>query len=131
MMLADQTIDQLLETALWQAGPDEDGTGEPYDWNYSVSDFEPDSRSDFIAQFRAFVNANPVTIDAYMAHTARGMDDVAHDYVLTRNGHGTGFWDRCYCGKDRCYAGDTLTTAVKAEGEFTVYSGDDGRLYIS
>lgn len=35
-----------------------------------------------------------------------------HDFALTRNGHGAGFWDRGYGG-----AGDYLTRQARAYGE--------------
>lgn len=49
-----------------------------------------------------------------------------HDFWLTRNGHGAGFWDRGY-GK----VGDRLTDAAHAWGTSDIYIGDDGKLYVS
>lgn len=43
-----------------------------------------------------------------------------HDFALTRNGHGTGFWDRGY-GE----VGDRLTESARAYGEHSVMT-DDG-----
>jgi hypothetical protein len=58
---------------------------------------------------------------------AAGWDDeqAGHDFCLTRNGHGAGFWDR---GKGA--VGDELTAACKPYGEQTPYIGDDGKLYV-
>lgn len=123
--LADQTIDQLLETALWQAT---DSEGNPLDRNYDIAAFNGESRSAFIAEFRVFVNTYSESIDDYMSHTGRDWTDVAHDYALTRNHHGTGFWDRCYCGNDMQMS--ILTTGAEADGEYYVVIGDDGDLYI-
>lgn len=39
-----------------------------------------------------------------------------HDFALTRNGHGAGFWDRGYGG-----AGDYLTKRAHAYGEADIY----------
>lgn len=47
-----------------------------------------------------------------------------HDFWLTRNGHGVGFWDRGYEN------GDELTKAAKTFGSCDLYPGDDGNLYI-
>lgn len=47
-----------------------------------------------------------------------------HDFWLTRNGHGAGYWDR---GLGE--AGDKLTAAAKTFGEVWLYIGDDGRIY--
>ena len=48
-----------------------------------------------------------------------------HDFWLTRNGHGAGFWDR---GLGEL--GDRLSKASKAFGESHLYAGDDGKLYL-
>lgn len=53
-------------------------------------------------------------------------EQAGHDFWLTRNGHGAGFWDR---GLD--VLGAKLTTLSKDVGEFEVYLGDDGRVYPS
>lgn len=47
-----------------------------------------------------------------------------HDFWLTRNGHGTGFWDR---GLGQ--VGQRLTTSAKGFKEVSLYLGDDGRIY--
>jgi hypothetical protein len=48
-----------------------------------------------------------------------------HDFWLTRNRHGAGFWDRGL-GED----GKLLTDAAHAYGSQDVYLGDDGLLYV-
>ena len=50
-----------------------------------------------------------------------------HDFWLTRNGHGAGFWDRPEIyGKD---IAESLTAACKGYGTFDIYLGDDGLVY--
>jgi hypothetical protein len=49
----------------------------------------------------------------------------AHDFWLTRNRHGAGFWERGY-GK----AGDDITNTCHKYGEVYVYLGDDGKIHI-
>ena len=48
-----------------------------------------------------------------------------HDFWLTRNGHGAGFWDGDW---DAPYS-DILTEGSKLYGEFETYQGDDGLIY--
>jgi len=48
-----------------------------------------------------------------------------HDFWLTRNGHGAGFWDGDW-SED---AGKYMTDTSKAFGEVDVYVGDDGLIY--
>lgn len=58
---------------------------------------------------------------------ARAGDEAqnGHDFWLTRNGHGVGFWDRGYDKE----VGDALTKASESFGEVDLYVGDDGRIY--
>lgn len=53
------------------------------------------------------------------------ISQAGHDFALTRNGHGAGFWDRGL-GRD----GDLLTEHSKAYGEVYCYIGDDGYVYL-
>lgn len=55
------------------------------------------------------------TLDAPNGFASHG-----HDFALTRNGHGAGFWDRGYGP-----VGDALTDAAKAFGDHCVIT-DDG-----
>ena len=49
------------------------------------------------------------------------------DFWLTRNGHGTGFWDRedLYGEVD----GSQFDTVAKTFGQADLYKGDDGAIY--
>ncbi|MBR1173878.1 hypothetical protein JQ617_07925 [Bradyrhizobium sp. KB893862 SZCCT0404] len=62
------------------------------------------------------------------AYEVEGYDEerAGHDYWLTRNGHGAGFWDR---GLGE--VGQRLTCAAKADGSRDAYRGDDGKVYLS
>jgi len=54
-----------------------------------------------------------------------GTEQGGHDFWLTRNGHGAGFWD----GDWPKPQADRLTRSSKAFGEFHLYLGDDGKIY--
>lgn len=49
-----------------------------------------------------------------------------HDFWLTRNGHGTGFW----AGDWNQPLGEVLTTLSHEFKETSLYLGDDGLLYL-
>lgn len=49
-----------------------------------------------------------------------------HDFWLTRNHHGAGFWDRGNGAE-----GDEATKLAHAAGSVDVYVGDDGYLYFA
>lgn len=53
------------------------------------------------------------------------LEYAGHDFWLTRQGHGTGFWDRGIGD-----VGDALSDAAQAVGECYVETGDDGVIYI-
>ncbi|WMC09546.1 hypothetical protein PU634_10500 [Oceanimonas pelagia] len=49
---------------------------------------------------------------------------MGHDFWLTRNGHGSGFWDRGYGSE-----GQLLTQAAEQYSEIHLYLGDDLLIY--
>lgn len=56
------------------------------------------------------------------------LSQAGHDFWLTRNGHGAGFWDRPEVyGQEQC---DRLTDAAHACSESDLYIGDDGKVYL-
>lgn len=56
------------------------------------------------------------------------VESMAHDLWLTRNGHGSGFWDRPE--KWGVEGADTLTRCAKSMGTRDTYLGDDGLVYF-
>lgn len=69
--------------------------------------------------------------DGYGQHPDAGSAEAAlgHDFALTRNRHGTGFWDRDSEGLPRIL-GEALTRVCKGFPERNLYIGDDGRAYF-
>lgn len=67
-----------------------DDNGEPLDTHYSISDLSPENRSLILRDCHSFM----------LAAFTSGIDlsgleaQAGYDFWLTRNGHGTGFWDR-------------------------------------
>jgi hypothetical protein len=58
-----------------------------------------------------FQRDNAADLERYSEATGRGLSSAGHDFFLTRNGHGAGYWDR---GDDPCL--DRLTDAAHACG---------------
>lgn len=110
-----------LACALWLAT---DGDlGEIHlDETHDITDFAEESVRRAGEVCRDFARANASDLDAIDMEA----ENVGHNFFLTRNGHGSGFWDR-----GLGIIGDRLTKACKAYGESGVYVGDDGRLYLS
>lgn len=65
--------------------------------------------------------------NAELLEKAGDSEQNGHDLWLTRNRHGSGFWDRDY---DESVS-KALTDAAHALGETDLYKGDDGELYFS
>ena len=55
-----------------------------------------------------------------------GHENAGHDFWMTRNGHGVGFWEGDY-GEDETWK--TLDKIAKDFAEVSPYRGDDGRIY--
>lgn len=53
-------------------------------------------------------------------------EKAGHDFCLTRNGHGAGFWDR---GREKVWT--ELTDMSKTYGEMCGLIGDDGSIFLS
>ena len=58
--------------------------------------------------------------------TTYSAERAGHDFWLTRNGHGAGYWDR-----DLGAVGDSLTEKAHDYGDADLYRGDDGLIYVS
>ncbi len=93
--------------------------GEPFSGDLTIYSLAPETEATIVAECNAFQLANSIDID--------GNDTQAgHDFWLTRNGHGAGFWD----GDWDDGVGERLTAASKGYGEQDAYIGDDGLIYI-
>ena len=105
---------QYMETALWSSVDDK---GRELDRNYDITDIAPVTVREMVRDCAAFqrVNWRDIQVDPARA---------GHDFWLTRNHHGAGFWDGDW-GK----AGKRLTKAAHAFGMVNLYVGDDGLIY--
>jgi hypothetical protein len=112
----DQFTRSYMETALWA---ETDDTGRPLDDQFSIDDFSDMTVARMVADCRSFQKSNFKLI-------SRDLSRAGHDFWLTRNGHGAGFWDGDW-GK----VGDKLTKAAKKFGEFNLYVGDDGQIHYA
>lgn len=118
----DLFIAAYIEAALWSSTDEsrEDG-GDSLDSNYRREDIEPASRARIWRECRNFLDAMRPYINGYIEQSG-------HDFWLTRNGHGTGFWDRKELyGKE---AAEILTACCQAVGGCALVVGDDSRLYL-
>jgi hypothetical protein len=134
-----------IEAALWSSTGDD---GEPLDSKYSVANIAPEAMAQITEECDAFQECFGAMIEGRE-------EEAAHDFWLTRCGHGCGFWDG---GWSQPYPteqlenesveqfefrhtgnridqygtiGDYLTAMSKPYGEFNLYVGDDGMIHGS
>lgn len=93
-------------------------------FGFTPDDLSEESRREIREECADFANANLDDLRAYCER--RTIEHAGHDFWLTRNGHGAGFWDR---GLGEL--GDRLSEAAKPYGSAHVYVGDDGKLYVA
>lgn len=121
----DAFTQQYLETALWSSTDcSDDSGGNPLDENYDIDDIAIEAIAEAKRECDDFQDANEELLE--QAYQQSGYNDGAagHDFWLTRNGHGAGFWDR---GLGE--VGKELAKASKAYGSVDMYVGDDGKIY--
>ena len=110
------------------------GTGDDSEQDLEHATFAelaPESLTSIVDDCRAFQATNATLLDS--VYGVQGKYERApydesragNDYWYTRNGHGTGFWDR---GLGEL--GEALATAARYS-ERNLYRGDDGLLYLS
>ena len=114
----DQCFQDYITCALWSS-VDENDT--PLD---SIgADIHPDTLSELREELRDFIQGlSEPDLTEYLDRQDYGQ--LGHDFWLTRNGHGAGFWDRGLGD-----LGERLTEAAKVYGGVYLYVGDDGRIY--
>lgn len=107
-------LNGYLEAALWT---EEDEVG-PSNINSDISD---NSKVDAYRDVKKFKQL----AGGLIAQSGLNDEQIGHDLWLTRNGHGSGFWDRGI-GK----IGDELSDIAREMGSKSAYVGDDSLIYI-
>jgi hypothetical protein len=104
-----------LTAALWASTDNSDESGgESLDENYDIESFTKEAIAKAKRDCSSFYLSNKKLLDA----TGASDEQNGHDFWLTRERHGTGFWDRGYGS-----VGDALTKDAH------VYGG--GNIYVS
>lgn len=102
--------------ALWSSFDEND---EPMDYNYTLLDLSFNFRTKSEKDIQEFVELASDMLDDWSE------DQIGHNLWLTRNGHGTGFWDRDMPYKDEltelCGFGTKFT-------EIYLYINDSGEI---
>lgn len=115
----DTFVAAYMECALWSSV---DGTYEEqttfHDGGYGVEDIHPDTAAAHILECVDFIRHNLEDLGGIDAGQA------GHDFWLTRNHHGAGFWDR---GLGE--VGDRLTKAAHVYGGVDLWVDEAGEVH--
>lgn len=118
-MDVEKVLIHYIAAAIWSSIDD---NNEPLDGNYDQFDLSAacvegmrQSVTDFVSQCKKLG-----LLEKYDGTP----EQFGHDFWLTRNGHGVGFWDRGLGD-----LGDKLTDVAKSYGNCDLYVGDDGLIY--
>lgn len=115
-------VDSYIETMLWSS-IDVDNDDEFLDKSYSKKDISSEFMREIEKDCKKFIQENKEYIKDNMSRAG-------HDFWLTRNEHGAGFWDGDWDfevnGKN---AGDYLTEQASKFKTLDVYVGDDKKIY--
>lgn len=119
-----------IEALLWSTNDESDPEtgGDPMDDNYSHADLADETLAKIVADCTKFQADNAadlaIAYERYKRSEWTPEAQAGHDFALTRNRHGAGFWDRGIGD-----VGNRLTDASHNAREFNLYVGDDGKIY--
>ena len=110
-------FDAYVQAALWSSYDDKEM---PMDKKYSEKDLAPEHAAKMLADCQKFYAENNLLELPSHEQTRAG-----HDFWLTRNGHGSGFWDGDWSEPQATL----LTLSAHTFGNDDLYIGDDGLIY--
>lgn len=113
-----------MACALWSSCDD---AGEPLDLSRDQWGIAPEARDAMLEDVAAFLAAcwGDTWEDFSLDLSGMEPEQIGHDFWLTRNGHGAGFWDR---GLGEL--GEALSDLARSFGSSDLYIGDDGLAYV-
>jgi len=127
----EQFVRGYFVCALWSSMDwSTESGGEPLDASYTPDDFDSAALVQAREECMTFLVENYDDLqefcDKYKPKSGfTPWECAGHDFWLTRNRHGAGYWDRGLEG-----TGDRLTKAAHAVGEESVYVGADEKLHF-
>lgn len=115
-------------TAEWQSTTEHDEGSFPGDVDFE--DLDPDTLARIISTCAIFQATNEITLNYAYEHSNGEYDAerAGMDFWLTRNGHGSGYWDRDELDE---VTQRQLTAAAKIHGEVYSYLSDAGKVCLS
>jgi hypothetical protein len=131
--VTDEVFNAYVLAALWSSTDDD----EPLDANYDAGDLADETRTRMMEDCELFIGKAAVWMSLAQGQLEDGSwklppivscsiwEYAGHDFWLTRNGHGVGFWD----GDWPEGIGQALDRIAGEFGPYDLYVGDDGKIY--
>lgn len=110
-------IESYIETAIWSSLDD---SGKPLDSRFDAIDLSEDAKQRTERDCNQFIKENERALENISYYQA------GHDFWLTRNGHGAGFWDGDYPEPEA----SILTESSRIFGTCELYLADDDKLWM-
>ena len=104
----DEFTAAYIECALWSSVDFE--TERPLDDDFDITDIHPETFTQMVEDCKYFQESHLDVIED-------NLERAGHDFWLTRNGHGAGFWDGGWPDE----IGSRLTEASKAYGPMDLF----------
>jgi len=129
LLEADDSISKLVKeyviTLLWSESYEKEGENDrPLDDDFSYKDMSKEALDKIAKDIKAFLDKASDLIDNDEGKYQGNYGHAMHDFCLTRNHHGAGFWDGDWTN------GEELTKIAHSFGEMNAYPGDDGKIYV-
>ncbi len=130
-MKLDEFTTAYIECMLWSTNDESTPEGGvPLDENYDIKDIDDNSLRNIIVDCEAFqrkhadsISCGPENLLYTLLRSVKAQ--AGHDFWLTRNGHGAGFWDG---GWER-EVGERMSKTCEKMGEVTPCVGVNGKIY--
>jgi hypothetical protein len=130
-------LDSHYNTALWSSTDDDETPLDDSNLGYKLSESAKACLDYDLFGFVWSINDGGLyTLETIEQLTGQDAEHIAHDFWLTRNGHGAGFWDGDYdldgYNDDALTnkLGKYLTALSKGFGECKLYVGKDNLVYV-
>lgn len=115
-----------------KCGADVSGTDLSFEQrNRDTSDLAEETLQSMVADCSQFQADNAELLEKWYSECGESEERAGHDFWLTRNHHGAGFWDRWNSATPQGKIGDKLSDAAHSFGEVSLYLGDDEKIYQS
>jgi len=120
-------LNGYIGTALWSSTDDE---GNPLDDVFDESMVDPETKKQMLKDCSEFMRKAKNELE--QADEGDISSWAGHNFWLSRNGHGSGFWDvDDYKNKEKVNLGMKLDKIAKTFGSYDLYVGDDGYIHGS